>query len=90
MVVNYKILITKQGQKDKEKIANIPALKKNVQNLIELLQHNPFAAPPAFETLQGDLKGAYSRRINNQHRLVYKVDKEKCTVTILRMWTHYE
>lgn len=89
-MVNYKILITKQGQKDKEKIATIPALKKNAQNIIELLQNNPFVTPPFYEALQGELKGAYSRRLNKQHRIIYKVDEENKTVTILRMWTHYE
>ena len=86
----YKIFITKQGLKDKEKIIKIPALKNNVDQLIQLIKINPFATPPFYETLVGELKGAYSRRINRQHRLIYKVDEKEKVVTIIRMWTHYE
>lgn len=89
-MVKYKILITKQGIKDKEKIANIPALKNKAQNIIELLQNDPFITPPFYEALIGELKGAYSRRLNKQHRIIYKVDEENKIVTIIRMWTHYE
>lgn len=89
-MVKYKILITKQGIKDKEKIVNIPALKNKAQNIIELLQNDPFITPPFYEALIGELKGAYSRRLNKQHRIIYKVDEENKIVTIIRMWTHYE
>lgn len=89
-MTNYKILMTKDAKKDREKIKAISALKRNVEELICLISENPFAYPPSYEALQGELKGAYSRRINKQHRLVYKVDEELKTVVIIRMWTHYE
>ncbi len=89
-MTNYKILITKQAQKDKQKIKSVVALEKNCRKLIELIAENPFAQPPFYETLVGDLKGAYSRRINIQHRLVYSVNEELKEITILRMWSHYE
>lgn len=87
---NYKIFILKSAKKDRDKIANVPILKKNVEELLQLISKDPFAYPPSYEALQGDLKGAYSRRINKQHRLVYKVDEENKEVIIIRMWTHYE
>lgn len=88
MVTEYKILIMKSAQKDKEKIKSIPALKRNVDNLLNILRKNPFQNPPPYEKLSGNFKELYSRRINRQHRLVYKVvDK---TVIIVSMWTHYE
>lgn len=90
MVKRYQILIFKSAQKDKEKIKQIPALRKNVAALLDVLQENPFQNPPAYEQLVGDLKGLYSRRINRQHRLVYTVDEQEKTVTIVSMWTHYE
>ena len=76
-------------------VKHIPNLKsagldRQAQNLIEILKNNPFQNPPPYEKLLGDLKGAYSRRINRVHRLVYKVDLEKKTVTIISMWTHYD
>ena len=89
-MVNYKIVLTKQAEKDKEKVANVPALKKNAQEIITLLMNNPYTTPPIYEQLQGDLKGAYSRRLNRQHRIVYQVFEEEKIVKILRMWTHYE
>ena len=90
MVNEYKILLTKDAIKDKDKIKQKPALVKNVNNLIELLKTNPFQAPPPYEALLGDLKGLYSRRINIQHRLVYKIDEEKKLIIIVSMWSHYE
>ena len=65
-------------------------LDKKVQRLIDIIRENPFENPPPYEKLSGDLKGLYSRRINVQHRLVYKVDENTKTVRILSMWTHYE
>lgn len=87
---NYKIVITKGAQKDKEKIKAIPALKNNVDGLLEILRTNPFQNPPPYEKLQGNLRAYYSRRINRQHRLIYMIDEPKKTVKIVSMWTHYE
>ncbi|MEE3450805.1 MAG: Txe/YoeB family addiction module toxin [Acutalibacteraceae bacterium] len=86
----YSLKITKAAQKDKEKIKQYPALKKNVQNLLDLLIINPFQNPPPYEKLMGNLSMCYSRRINSQHRLVYMVDEENKVVKIISMWTHYE
>ena len=85
---NYKLMITKSAQKDKEKIKQYPALKRNVQNLLELISENPFQNPPPYEELLGDLKDYYSRRINIQHRLLYFMRDGR--VYVVRMWTHYE
>ncbi len=90
MVSDYKIVILKSAQKDKEKVKSIPALKANADKLIELLKKNPFQNPPPYEKLVGEYKGMYSRRINRQHRLVYKVNDEEKVVMIISMWTHYE
>lgn len=90
MVEEYKIKILKQAQKDKEKIKQQPILKKNVEKLLELIKKNPFQTPPPYESLVGNYKGLYSRRINRQHRLVYKVVEEEKTIIIVSMWTHYE
>lgn len=87
---DYKIMITKAAQKDKEKIKQYPALRKNVQNLLELIRVNPYQNPPPYEKLLGDLSGCYSRRINSQHRFVYTVDEENKIVKIISMWSHYE
>lgn len=89
-MVEYKIKIMKQAQKDKEKIKQLPILKKNVEKLLELIKKNPFQNPPPYESLVGNFKGLYSRRINRQHRLVYKVVEEEKTIVIVSMWTHYE
>lgn len=86
----YRIVITKAAQKDKEKIKQYPALRRNVQNLLELITVNPYQNPPPYEKLLGNLNSCYSRRINAQHRLVYTVDEELKTVKIISMWTHYE
>ena len=86
----YQIVITKSAQKDKEKVRAIPALKRKTEELLEILRENPFQTPPPYEKLQADFKGAYSRRLNRQHRLVYMVDEERKTVKIIAMWTHYE
>ena len=83
----YKIEYHKKAVKDIERLKS-NNLAKNAKKLIELIKENPFQNPPPYEKLVGDLKGLYSRRINIQHRLVYKVNEN--TVQILSMWTHYE
>ncbi len=88
-LVKWRVVFTRQAQKDAKKIA-AAGLRNSAEQLLELLSNNPFQNPPAFEKLIGDLAGAYSRRINIQHRLVYQVLKEEKTVKIIRMWTHYE
>ena len=85
----WKLYFTKQAQKDAKKLASA-GLKSRAQELLEILAVNPFQNPPPYEMLVGDLDGAYSRRINIQHRLVYQVLKEKNAVKIIRLWTHYE
>lgn len=87
---NYIIMITKSAQKDKEKIKQYPALKKNVSNLLEFISENPYKNLPPYERLVGNLKQCYLRRINSQHRLVYMVYEEEKTVKIISMWSHYE
>lgn len=88
-MVKWKIVYTKQAQKDAKKIASA-GLKEKAIKVISVLEKNPRKTPPRCAKLVGDLIGAYSRRINIQHRLVYQIyDKEK-TVKVLRMWTHYE
>jgi toxin YoeB len=89
VVSGWKLVFTKQAQKDAQKIAT-SGLKHRVESLLSLLADNPRQTPPRFERLAGDLKGLYSRRINIKHRLVYQVHERKRTVKILRMWTHYE
>lgn len=88
-MVGYKILITKAAQKDKEKIKQIPTLKRNVDNLLQILRNNPYQNPPAYEKLMG-LDNVYSRRINRQHRLVYQIFEQEKAIKIIAMWTHYE
>ncbi len=90
MVKEYSIKILKKAIKDKEKIKQYPALKNNVNNLIEIIKKNPYQTPPSYEILVGDMKGYFSRRINKQHRLVYEVVEEKKEIRIISMWTHYE
>jgi len=83
------VVFTKQAQKDAAKLA-AAGLRPKAEALLAMLAANPFQTPPPFEKLVGDLSGAYSRRINLQHRLVYQVLKDSRTVKVLRMWTHYE
>lgn len=85
----YKIVYTKKSVKDIEKLRSAK-LDKKTKSLIELVRENPFKTPPPYEKLQGDLSGAYLRRINIKHRFVYEVLEEEKTVKILSMWTHYE
>jgi toxin YoeB len=87
--VTWRLLYTKQAQKDAERLA-AAGLKPGAQELLDVLADDPFRSPPLFEKLVGDLHGAYSRRINIQHRLVYQVLKDDHAVKVLRMWTHYE
>ena len=85
----YRIVYTKQAQKDARRAAS-SGLKPKIQDLLEILKKNPFEEYPPFEKLVGNLEGAYSRRINIQHRLVYQVLEEEKIVKVIRMWTHYE
>jgi toxin YoeB len=87
--VSWHVVFTKQAQKDAQKIAR-SGLKPQAERLLEILRENPFQNPPPYEKLVGDLSGAYSRRINIQHRLVYQVLEDNNTVKVIRMWTHYE
>ena len=87
--MSWKVVFTKQAQKDARKIASAD-LKPKAEKLIEILCSNPFQKPPHYEKLIGDLSGAYSRRINIQHRLIYQILKKENTSKIIRMWTHYE
>ena len=88
-MVKWQLVFTKQAQKDAKKITTA-GLRSKVEALLEILQQNPFHQPPSYEKLVGDLSGAYSRRINIQHRLVYQVLEHGRTVKMIRMWTHYE
>jgi toxin YoeB len=88
-MVSWQLIYTKQAQKDAKKLAH-SGLKRNAQALLDIVQHDPFQNPPPFEKLVGDLSGAYSRRINIQHRLVYQILTKERIVKVLRMWTHYE
>ena len=89
--MSWRVLFTRQAQKDARKLAaTTPALKAKAQRLLELLEEDPFAQPPPFEALVGDLRGAYSRRVNIQHRLVVQVLSDEQVVKVLRMWSHYE
>ena len=85
----WEVYFTKQAQKDARKLAS-SGLKPKAQDLLEILKKDPFTSPPPYEKLIGDLSGAYSRRINIQHRLVYQVLEKEHAVKVLRLWTHYE
>jgi len=87
--VTWAVVYTKQAQKDARKIA-VSNLRTQTQRLLDILEANPFQTPPPYEKLMGDLVGAYSRRINIQHRLVYQIYETERTIKVLRMWTHYE
>lgn len=88
-MVSWQLVFTKQAQKDAKKIAH-SGLKPQTERLLEIIKENPFINPPPYEKLVGDLAGAYSRRINIQHRLIYQVLDDIKTIKIIRMWTHYE
>jgi toxin YoeB len=87
--VTWRVVYTKQAQKDAKKLS-AAGLKPKTQKLLGVLSENPFQNPPPYEKLVGDLAGAYSRRINIKHRLVYQLLEDTKTVKVLRMWTHYE
>jgi Txe/YoeB family toxin of toxin-antitoxin system len=89
--VSWTVLFTKQAQKDARKLASAsPALRQKAQVLLDLLAADPYQQPPPYEALVGDLRGACSRRINIQHRLVYQVVKDDHVVKMLRMWSHHD
>ena len=86
--MNWRVVFAKQAVKDARKLA-AAGLKRNAEALLEVLAEDPFRDPPPYERLVGNLKGAYSRRINIKHRLVYEVDAERRLVKVLRLWSHY-
>ena len=85
----YKLLYTKQAKKDSKKLSE-SNLKKKAQEILKVLEDDPFKKCPPYEKLIGDLTGAFSRRINIQHRIVYQVYQKEQIVKVIRMWTHYE
>lgn len=87
--MNYRVLFTRQAQKDAKKIST-SGLKAKAEQLIEFLRDHPYQTPPFYAKLVGDLAGAYSRRITIQHRSIYEVIEDEKIVKIIRMWTHYE
>ncbi len=87
--MSWQLVFAKHAQKDAQKLA-ASGLKVKAQELLAIVKGNPFQNPPPYEKLVGDLSGAYSRRINIQHRLVYEVLQNEKTIKVLRMWTHYE
>lgn len=87
--MSWELVFAKHAQEDAQKLA-ASGLKTKAQELLAIIKENPFQNPPPYEKLVGDLAGAYSRRINIQHRLVYEVIQEKNVVKVLRMWSHYE
>ncbi|MDO8691448.1 MAG: Txe/YoeB family addiction module toxin [Dehalococcoidia bacterium] len=88
-MVSWRLVFTNQARKDAKRIAQ-SGLQPQAVRLLDILRENPFRTPPPFEKLVGDLSGAYSRRINIHHRLVYQVLDDIETVKVIRMWTHYE
>ena len=86
--MTWDLVYTKQAQKDAKKLASA-GLKNRAKSLFDIIQKNPYQNPPPYEKLVGDLSGAYSRRINIQHRLVYQVYEKEHTVKVIRLWTHY-
>jgi len=88
-LVSWSLVYTKQAQKDAKNLA-ASGLKNKAMDLLKVIEQNPFQNPPPFEKLVGDLSGAYSRRINIQHRIVYEVIESDQAVKILRLWTHYK
>ena len=87
--MSYKVVFTKHAQKDAKKLS-ASGLRGNAEKLLAILKKNPWQTPPPYEKLLGNLAGAYSRRINIQHRLVYQVLPDDQIVKVLRMWSHYE
>jgi toxin YoeB len=89
VVKKWSLYFTRDAQKDAQKLLSA-GLKPRAQKLLSIITENPFQSPPPYEKLLGDLTGAYSRRINIQHRLVYQVVEKEHAVKVIRMWTHYE
>lgn len=87
--MSWELVYAKQAQKDAKKLA-ASGLKNKAKDLLEIIKENPYQNPPPYEKLVGDLSGAYSRRINIQHRLVYQVYEKERVIKIIRLWTHYE
>jgi len=87
--VNWKVVFTKQARKDAKKLSS-SGLREKAEAIIQILRGNPYQVPPPYEKLVGDLAGAFSRRLNIQHRLVYQVLDDEKVVKVIRMWTHYE
>ena len=85
----WRVVFTKQAQKDAKKLASA-GLRSKAEKLLDILRENPYKTPPTFEKLFGDISGAYSRRTNIQHRLVYQILDDEKVVKVIRMWTHYE
>ena len=85
----YSIVYTKRAKNDIVKLKEA-GLDKKAKSLIDLLRENPLVSPPTFEKLKGDLSGAYARRINIKHRLIYQVDENEISVKVILMWTHYD
>ena len=88
-MVKWKLVFTKQAQKDAKKLSS-SGLKSKAELLLKIIAQNPLQTPPPVEKLLGDLSGAYSRRINIQHRLVYQVMDKENIIKVIRMWSHYE
>ena len=87
--MKWRVVYTKLAQKDAKKLS-AAGLRKKAKILLDILRENPYQTPPPFEKLLGDLSGAYSRRINIQHRLVYQILDDEKVVKVIRMWTHFE
>lgn len=87
--MSWTVVFTKQARKDAKKLS-ASGLKSKAEEIIQILRENPYQVPPSYEKLVGDLAGAYSRRINIQHRIVYQILDDEKTVKVIRMWTHYE
>ncbi len=87
--MSWELVFTKQAQKDAKKLTS-SGLKGKAKSILEIIKENPFQKPPPYEKLVGDLSGAYSRRINIQHRVVYQVYKKEKIIKVIRLWTHYE
>jgi len=88
-VSNYKLVYTKQAKKDAKKAAS-SGLKSKIEDLLKIIKDDPFADYPPYEKVVGNLEGAYSRRINIQHRLVYQVYEKQKVVKVIRLWIHYD
>mgnify|MGYP001598710948 CR=1 FL=1 len=88
-LVNWTLVFTRQASKDAKKLSR-SGLQAKAETILAILSRNPYQNPPRFEKLVGDLAGAYSRRINIQHRIVYQIVEKERVVKVLRMWTHYE